>query len=153
MLRIILMIFRTTFGCLCLYICDPAEERKIKNKAITTIYNTTEHNLHTHTNKQTQDHQGFIYLSVLKMALFSMFLGCFLDSSPRLAVEGDEKLVASTPHSLEKLYSESESESESESFSDQDVKREDITNMISNNSKGAHIVVSYFPIGSRLSCI
>ena len=84
------------------------------------------------------------------MALFSMFLGCFLASSPRLAVEGDENLAASTPDSLEKQYY---CESESESFSDQDVKREDVTSMISNNSKGHQIVVSYFPIGSRLSCI
>ncbi|WOG85329.1 hypothetical protein DCAR_0104517 [Daucus carota subsp. sativus] len=81
------------------------------------------------------------------MALFSMFLGCFLDSSPQVAVEGDDKTASAAAYSLDI----SENNCESKSHSDQDFSSGDVEKEINNKSKGSQILVSYFPTGSRLS--
>lgn len=84
------------------------------------------------------------------MALFSIFLDCFLASSSRVSVGGDDKILAapaSSPDSPEKNC-------ESKLYRDQDVQSTgDVAEMVNNKSKGPQVLVSYFPTGTRLSCL
>lgn len=88
----------------------------------------------------------FIKISIrpVLMALFSSFFGCFMDSTSRIAVEGNDKFVAVTACTLDSTKKNCEFISYGKSG--------DISKMSDNRgSEGSPVLVPYFPIGSRYS--